>query len=200
MKYYEASINTFTVEHYKARPKTGEEIRLMATLPVLLGAKGLMYWFKSTSKDYDDPAKVGKFIGLQPYSDDYSSLYGSLSGEELLKSNVLGGDYVCFPDANNLDDVYNNDAYLFDVMGIDSNHIYIGLASTRLAISRVNKWVQNCEAELMKLRLVAWYGKGFLTLKHQDPTYGSLKVFSWFLAWDKTRNRIDTSRCKSNKI
>ncbi len=182
LKYYNVEINSFTVNGWSSRPKTGEEIRLMATLPVLLGAKGLLYWKKETEANF----QTGGWIGLQPYVEgyDYQQIYGNLSGEELLKSNALGGDYVCFPDANNFDDVYNNDAYLFDVMGIDSNHIYIGLASTRLAISRVNKWVQNCEAELMKLRLVAWYGKGFLTLYHQDPAFGTDTIMKNFLSLD----------------
>jgi len=85
-------------------------------------------------------------------------------------------------------------------MGIDRNHIYIGLASTRLAVARVNEWVSRCEDELMKLRLVAWYGKGFLTLKHQDPAYGTVNMLAKYLAWDEANNMVDTSRFTSNKI
>lgn len=201
LMYYDSSpeISTFTMCIGDHRPKTGEEIRLMATLPVLLGAKGLMYWYKTTSSEYKI-SNNGTWLGLQPYREDFdfTQLYGNMSGEELLKSDLMGGDYIKFPnDANGFDESYRPNYFDFDTMGIDSNHIYIGLASTRLAIARVNQWVSRCEDELMKLRLVSWYGKGFLTLKHQDLAYGTDNMLSKFLAWDEANNMIDTSRFKT---
>jgi len=101
-KYRDSNISTFTLEKGDHRPKTGEEVRLMATLPVLLGAKGLMYWYKTTSGNFQQTNSDG-YLGLQPNRADFdfTSLYGNMSGEELLKSSLMGGDYIKFPgDAN----------------------------------------------------------------------------------------------------
>src|SRR5690606_2297722 len=49
--------------------------------------------------------------------------------------------------------------------------------------------------ELMKLRLIASYSKGFRVLQNHHPDYPA-NILSQFLAWDEANNMIDTSRFK----
>ncbi len=196
IEFHNPEINSFVLKKGKRRPMTGEEVRLMVTHPILMGAKGLLYWKKGTENTF---TTKGGFMGLQPNSNNYEELYGDLQGEDLLKSDLLGGDYLCFPDANGLDTSFNSAAFDFEKMGIDTNHIYLGLKSSRLTVSRINQWVTNCEDELMKLRLVAWYGKGYLTLQNHHPDYPD-NVFNKYLAWDNARNRLNTTLFHSRPV
>lgn len=181
--------NSRTFSMYPAantsRPKTGEEIRLATNLPTILGAKGLMYWFKKTEIPFEITVKDGKqsssyvWLGLLPRN--FSST--NLTGDELVLSDIIGGDYVkTVNDPNGFTNYFVPSVYSLNDLGVASNRIYIGLKSTRFEIMKLNKWIDRIESNkiaipslyqesLMDLRLVAWKGKGFTTMENQDPTY-----------------------------
>ncbi|HRT68423.1 MAG TPA: hypothetical protein P5216_06760, partial [Bacteroidota bacterium] len=53
-------------------------------------------------------------------------------------------------------------------MGLDADHIYIGIKSARAEIYKMHKWIKANENILMNLRLQAWYAKGFSKWYVQD--------------------------------
>ncbi|OGU56833.1 MAG: hypothetical protein A2X64_07415 [Ignavibacteria bacterium GWF2_33_9] len=176
-----------------ARPRTGEENRLMINTAINLGAKGLIYWFKTSNAKFWNGSGE---LGLQP-----QNLTTSLTGDELLYSEDLGGDYVLgndnqnVSDPNGFDDHFNNSSYDFSTMDIDKDNIFIGLKSARTEINKIHKWIKANENTLMNLKLQAWYGKGFLELYKQNPSsiYSNLMNFYIDINNIKTRplNRVE---------
>ena len=176
--YRDSALNhSFTLNGYE-RPKTGEETRLMMNIPILLSAKGLLYWLKTTSDVFpSDAYNIVSALGLQPYSRNYDSLYSGLQGQNLIYSDRIGGDYIrMHNDPNGLDTCYRWGVYIFSIMGIDSNQIYTGLKSTRAEMYKMHKWIKANETTLMNLRLQSWYAKGFTKwyVQHPDITTGNL--------------------------
>jgi hypothetical protein len=133
------------------RIKTGEELRCMAWQYLILGAKGLMYDRAYSSSPYS---------GLLP-------LVGFTSGTGSAES-TWGGDYFTNPDSSGFHALINFPV-VAAAMGLqDTNHIYIGRKSQRGVAKGINTWAMHNSDELMRLRLVGWYAKGFRTFVNGD--------------------------------
>ncbi|MGA2296305.1 MAG: hypothetical protein ABSG15_02025 [FCB group bacterium] len=189
---YHTPFNSFTLSNGSGnRPKTGEEVSVMLSEPVILGAKGLFFWYKSRL----DSLPHSIWAGLQKSVD--SSFQSSLPiGDSLVYSDIIGGDYIDLIDPYNYrwDSCFNPNAYYFDTLGIDQNHIYIGLKSTRASIMKINKWIEANEQKLINLHLTAWYGHGFTNWYLQDPNYTFIQYTQHFLDSIVDLNNIKTRR------
>nr|HPI19215.1 hypothetical protein [Candidatus Kapabacteria bacterium] len=174
------------------RPKTGEEIRLMLQSMIIHGVKG--YTMDRLSSDSLPPKpndSDGNLMGIA------SRNFRGYGADTILASDAIGSDWMLSGDDTNIGFYVNRkdigEHYLVD----DTNKIYFGRRSTRLEIKRIHDWISRCEDELMKLRLVAWMGKGYRLWNNHHPDYPDSITFRRFLAWDEANNMIDTSRFKS---
>ena len=147
--------STYSIDKPGHRPKTGEEINLMVNEPLILGAKGLLYWFKTEGKD-------GKALGMQNYNNlGYIQQLALDTLETLLYSNKIGGDFIQTHDPFININKLNKSQLRLNMFGHDSNRVYIGIKSLRTQLYKTHKWINALDDELMDLRLQAWHGKGF---------------------------------------
>ncbi|OGU41382.1 MAG: hypothetical protein A2X61_13015 [Ignavibacteria bacterium GWB2_35_12] len=177
--------NSFTLEGN--RPSTGEELRFITHNPILFGAKGILYWKKGSLDMFINDTSKG-YLGIQ--SSQEINFQNSLpSGDSLIYSDTIGGDYInVINDPNRFHLYYDSTKYNFDVMGIDSSRIYIGLKSARAELARFHKWIDVVEDTLMDLKLSAWYGKGYKIFQLQDSAkYGDSSLLSHFIMNDRNQ-------------
>ncbi|HPI20548.1 MAG TPA: hypothetical protein PKY56_09275 [Candidatus Kapabacteria bacterium] len=207
-----ASHTTYSKIPLDSRPLTGEELRLSCWNALIMGAKGLFYDgpdFNDDSIDNDlssDP-KTYSNTRLQHYNHakifEPNIDFDYMSDEEFLDSDnpYIGGDFISsIYEPNSLyAKLQNKDSIAFN-MGTTQDKLYIGRRSLRLELKKIHDQIRRCEDELMKLRLVAWMGKGYRLWNNHHPDYPDDSTFRRFLAWDEANNRIDTTRFASNKI
>ena len=188
--YKDTTINSFCLAYRGNRPKTGEELRLMINEPIILGTKGLFYWFKTRN----DSLPNSLFSGLQNSMD--SNFQRSLpTGDTLVYSDIISGDYIDLSDSTfyNWKNHFISSVYDWQTMRVDSNHIYIGLKSARAEIMKKNMWIQEVEDTLLNLKLVAWYGKGFKILYLDSTEIQTDTIIKEFI-------QLDTTKLKTRKI
>ena len=167
------------------RPKTGEEIRMLLNSSLIRGCKGFIY---DGDENYHFPnCHMGNMgIGDGTRICDTSDVF----------SNWVGADYI--DSINNTWNAFNYAKLdtLAKRMGISRNKVYIGTRSIRTELFNFHSKIRRADEELMKLRLVASYSKGFRVQQNHHPDYPDDSTFRIFLAWDNVRNRIDTTRFK----
>jgi len=170
------------------RPKTGEEIRMLLNSSLIRGCKGFIY---DGDENYHFPdCHMGNMgIGDGTRISDTSDFF----------SNWVGADYI-----DNVNNTWNAYPYadltaLSTTMGVPENKIYIGTRSLRSELYSFHSKIRRADEELMKLRLIASYSKGYRVQQNHHPDY-SANVLSQYLAWDTTNNMIDTNRFSNNKI
>ena len=148
----------------KVRPCTGEEFNLMSRYSVFLGARGVFYWLKVRIYDiiHMDDEGGGSCMGLQA-SDSTHYLDALNKDITQFDDPVMNNDFIDFT----RDDPqylwkrhFVHDTYAWDKMNIDSSRVYIGLQTLRYEMKKFNEWIEHNNDLLMKLRLVAWFGKG----------------------------------------
>jgi len=168
------------------RPKTGEEIRMLLNSSLIRGCKGFIY---DGDENYHFPnCHMGNMgIGDGTRICDTSDVF----------SNWVGSDYI--DSINNTWNAFNYAKLdtLAKRMGISRNKVYIGTRSIRTELFNFHSKIRRADEELMKLRLVASYSKGFRVQQNHHPDYPDDSTFRRFLAWDTTRNRLDTTQFKS---
>jgi len=171
------------------RPKTGEEIRMLLNSSLIRGCKGFIY---DGDENYHFPdCHMGNMgIGDGTRISDTSDFF----------SNWVGADYI-----DNVNNTWNAYPYadltaLSTRMGVPENKIYIGTRSLRSELYNFHSKIRRADEELMKLRLVASYSKGFRVQQNHHPDYPDDSTFRRFLAWDEANNMVDTSRFSNNKI
>ncbi len=181
------------------RAQTGEEIRYCAWNSLIMGAKGMFYDGTDYYLLYDGIDDDGTFHRFQHYNytKEYNNAnFESMSDEEFLDSDhpYIGGDFInsTFEPDNLYGKLYNRNA-IASTMGTIPSKLYIGRRTQRLELKKIHDQIRRCEDELMKLRLVAWMGKGFRLWNNHHPDYPD-NIFSQYLAWDTTNNMIDTTR------
>jgi hypothetical protein len=160
------------------RPLTDSELNNEVLTPIILGAKGLIYYFKSTYDWTENNASesihqgMPQVLGLQKRDNT-----SSLNGLDYVLDDNIGGDYIIpFTTVNdpNFDDHYvSNPEYRFDILGVDQNHHFIGIRSLRYQLYKINRWIKFNEPELLNLKLVAWLGVGHRKWYTQDIAYGN---------------------------
>ncbi|HPI20168.1 MAG TPA: hypothetical protein PKY56_07335, partial [Candidatus Kapabacteria bacterium] len=189
------SYNNTDYTRYSHRPLTGEEFRLFASLGVLLGAKGLFYdGAESIISNYDKQ----QFYDYEFLTSNQRTTLNNMTDEEFLDSDLAGPDFI-----RTSNEIMNLNDRLYDLDTIakyldrPANKLYIGRRSLRKEMKRLHDQIRRCEDELMKLRLVAWMGKGYRLWNNHHPDYPDDSTFRRFLAWDTTRNMVDTTRFKS---
>ncbi len=186
-----------TAAHFKDhRPLTGEEFRYFVGSGLILGAKGIFYDGGETNYD----SSKTQFYDGDCISPATRTILEDLPDDEFLDSEIAGPDFIR---TENEILKLNERLYYLDTIAkyLDrpKDKLYVGRRSLRKEMKRVHDQIRRCENELMKLRLVAWMGKGFRLWNNHHPDYPA-NVLSQYLAWDTTRNRIDTTRFTSNKI
>jgi hypothetical protein len=183
-------IDSFTFHQYNCSA-TGELTRLKMYSPLILGCKGLCYWFK-VERPHLDFSGDGRYIGLLSNVHDIPEITQNFTLDSLIYYDGIGGDYIKLQDdPNDIDDVFDDSEYRFETLGIDANHVYIGLKSARSEINKVHKWIDAVEGDLLNLRLQAWYGKGFVRLYSQHPDHNAIAdtIIKQFIDYDDIRTK-----------
>jgi hypothetical protein len=160
---------TNTISTIQIRPCTGEEFNLLSHYPVFLGSKGVFYWLKSRiyGIEKDSSAGYGSFMGLQA-SDSISYIDGLPKDISQFDEPSMNLDFIDF----NRDDPnyrwnrhFDYNSYVWDLMNINSNRVYIGLQTLRYEIKKLNDWADHNSDFLLKLKLISWYGHGHSNIK-----------------------------------
>ncbi len=142
------------------RPKTGEEIRLITSLPVLLGAKGVFLDRETNKKPLggDNFTGIGDGMKINP---NLSNFLSDEVGEDYYtgNANIDNWGLTEYIDLNTVT----------SRLGIPVNKFYTGVKSTRSSIERVFRWIRKSDTTLMNLRLLAWRAKSYKTWYHQHP-------------------------------
>lgn len=183
---WSVSNNQFSnVLNPSGRPITGEEARLQMSLPLLLGAKGFQYWFKTAG--FITSNNTWEYTGLQSINGTNIS---NLTGDELIKSDLIGGDYI-YPGNNlyALNSFYSTlSPFNYTDLYLNPNEkkLYTGIKSTRYEMMKWHKIIRRLEYnktylprfyphDLVDLQLAAWYGKGFTTMYSQRKELDAIK-------------------------
>jgi hypothetical protein len=164
--------DTITKEIYlvQRRPLTGEEVRLFNNLPLILGCKGLDYWWGTSDFNIDINGNLlfGS-IGMASFNGTHNELP---TGDDLLNSSLIGGDFIQFPsDPSTFTKFLNINSILWDTLAISQNRMYVGRASARWETTKLNRWIEAVQDTLMNLHLTAWYAHGFKNWYIQDPIF-----------------------------
>jgi hypothetical protein len=150
------------------RANTGEELRLDCFLPIILGAKGLIYDGNHTDNDL---AKSQFYDGNQINPTTRATLE-SLGDSAFLNSDIGGSDFIR-PGGEILN--FNSRMICLDTIGKYQtrpyNKIYYGRKSCRLEMRKVHEWIRATENTLMQLRLQCWWAKGYREWYQQHPKY-----------------------------
>ena len=163
-----ADFNSYSITKSGHRPKTGEEISLITNVPVILGAKGLLYWVKT-----ERPEALGLTNELNRLKNKQDSLP---TGETLIYLDSIGGDFIQTPDPFNPVNQVNLSILRLDKFHRDSDKVYIGIKSARSQLHKWHRWINAVDSELMNLRLQAWYGKGYKSWEVRNQ-YNSFKYW-----------------------
>lgn len=192
---YNPDYNAYFLPHGNNRPKTGEEFRNTLNSTLILGSKGIFYWIKSKEafKKYSFANSNEVTLGIQN-NDEYYFQFGLQTGENLLYSESIGGDYINKNDnANstyNWASKYDSTKYDWNRMGVPVDSLYIGLRSMRAEMYKVHSFLKANEQELLNLDLQAWYGKGFTKLYTQGYQYNhNDTIIKNFVKYDNIRTR-----------
>lgn len=165
---YGSGYNDRAVVTSGSKSNTGEEIRLMTWSRIILGAKGLTYDRAYSQKltPYINEEDKGKFgiagftNGLSNNESDWGSDF--LNEKDDTVSSTDGHWYgsALWPHIN------RDTVAKYQRVPVD--RIYLGRKSNRVVTKGIHEWIRNNEAELMRLRLVGWYAKGFRTFVNGD--------------------------------
>ena len=185
--------NKPTAAYFRShRPLTGEEFRYFVGSGLILGAKGLFYDGGETNYDITKT----QFYDGDCISPATRTILEELPDDEFLDSEIAGPDFIRTEnEIMNLNDrLYYLDT-IAKYLDRPKDKLYVGRRSLRKEMKRLHDQIRRCEYELMKLRLVAWMGKGYRLWNNHHPDYPA-NVLSQYIAWDTTRNGIDTTRFK----
>lgn len=180
---YDTSFKSFNI---LSRPKTGEEVRLMTFTPIVLGAKGLFFYLKSRCSSLPSPLDITFQI-----SSETAFLDSLPAGEELIYSDINGGDYINLNDSAyyHFKQNFAPDVYDWSLLGINQDRIYYGIKSTTAEIYKINRWIRTVEQTLVNLKLKAWFGKGFFQLYSQSPEFSNSNILEDYVYYNGIRTK-----------
>lgn len=180
---WQTSLSFNSIYNYDYSPLTGEELNLEAFYPLALGAKGEFYWRKV--RDFNNVFNSANSIiveaNLQPsnsptFLNKLNAIESATGLESILTHPQMYGDFFDFSSpaydtlyrwgAN-----YDINKYNWNLMDITQNRVYLGLNTIRTGLVRHNQWIKYNNDVLVKLKLVAWRGKGFSKFYQQDTGY-----------------------------
>jgi len=156
------------------RPCTGEEARLELTLPLLLGSKGFMYWHNTPIQS---SASNSYIQGL--YSSEAEGWLDTLrttfnnNPHNAVMSPQTASDWLNRTDNRFYpwQQWFNGTQHNWNLLGHDSNHVYLGDRTALYEVYRLNNYIRANEQEFLSLKLQAWYGKGYISIYSQTPTH-----------------------------
>jgi hypothetical protein len=170
------------------RAKTGEETRLDLSYAMILGAKGNLYWVKTLGEEGNTTDALD--LGLQLHTaPSYQALLPT--GEELIYDDTTGRDYLyrLEPFYYKWNEKFKGYNYDWTTLGVDSNHFYIGLQSTRSEVYKQNAYLNTIGDELLDLNLLSWYGKGHIKMYCQHPDIETDTIIKQFIDYDNIRTK-----------
>jgi hypothetical protein len=149
------------------RTMTGEEYSLATYIPLIFGAKGLIYDGPGKFTDITDaPGKTYFYDGIFIDAAEKAMIEDpSYPTYDFLNTKIGGSDY--FELSN---EIYGYDTLLFNHSIIEQytgrpiDKQYFGRRTQRLAMRWVHDWVRAVEDTLMNLRMQAAYSKGYRIL------------------------------------
>jgi hypothetical protein len=184
------------------RPQTGEETRFQIWSTLIHGCKGLMF-----ERLYHQPASSAlssitiadsserPLLGaMNTLDSNITDSYLDSLGERMFDSTMAltGGDFITTGDPTHLDQYINADT-VRTWIGINPSRLYIGRLSTRHEVKRICDLIGGTNgigADLMKLQLKSWYGKGYEELRIGDTT-----LFKKYVSLDTTLLRSRSFSC-----
>lgn len=189
---------------YGNRPRTGEETRLLLWLPAMLGCNGQIYWFKRGSPKINSYVEYVTTGVMSPYNPigNTDSLYlmaqRTQTEQQLIEGDNNGADWADVAENNgwyNWASVYDHTQYRWNLMNIPQDRVYLGTKSVRTELYKFNKWASVHEQELQRMRLVAWYGKGF-TKMYCQTSDSSVSMYQDTV----TRHFVDINHIQTRPI
>lgn len=140
------------------RPPTGEEVRHILWSDVIRGCKGIMM----------DASTFP--VGIHGYDTNYCEIgiRKSWMGNHFDSTTTTESDYIQVHDTSRIH-VFVDKKRVADILDYgDSNRIYLGSASERKEVKQVFAFMTRNSDEIMRMRLVSWFSKGFKTHKSGD--------------------------------
>ena len=154
------------------RPLTGEEYRVLTNIPLILGAKGLLYDGAFTNGLSSSKSKTGIYDYTCISPEEIKDTIEAWDDYRFLRSDSAGADYI-----KNDDEIFEIDEriYSFDdlaqYMNRPKDKIYMGRKSLRLEMKKQHDWIEAVGSTLMNLRLQCYYGKGLKKWYLQHSKY-----------------------------
>ncbi|MBL7973844.1 MAG: hypothetical protein JNJ85_02960, partial [Candidatus Kapabacteria bacterium] len=156
------------------RPCTGEEARLELTLPLLLGSKGFIYWHNAPSRSMVTDSYIQGLYSSEEegWLDTLRTTFNN-NQQNAVMSVQTAGDWLNRTDNRFYpwQQWFNGTQHNWNLMGHDSDHVYLGDRTARFEVYRMNNFIRANEQELLALKLQAWYGKGYISMYTQTPTH-----------------------------
>ncbi|NQW30633.1 MAG: T9SS type A sorting domain-containing protein, partial [Ignavibacteria bacterium] len=169
-----------SVEFANARPKSVGELRLQSWLPIVLGAKGLIY-YNSNTHTFPNVNDVGYWNGTKTlskegrefgFANDASVPWNvspfnatTPSGiDSSFESDGIGGDYVKSGDTSRFDTYCRNgiDSVATKLNdGTPSDSIFVGRKTQRQIAREVTSRLMPHSVELANIHLVSWFSRGY---------------------------------------
>lgn len=175
--------NTPTSFHFTYgynRPKSAEEIRLQSWNQVILGAKGLLYYYGPSNRPNDHtihdriPLTIGLTRTVENSWFNADGTMGTTLNGFTNASLLLGYDFIPtnVSDPNNdtiiglaqcLTDESNtvNFAYYSGYQNTANNRFYVGMRSSRMEAARCLTQMREIEDTLMHLHMMGWKAVGY---------------------------------------
>jgi len=153
------------------RPKSAEEMRLQMWHPLVLGAKGLIFFSGTTDHApadaafWDKPAdpKTIEF-GCAAHTDDVATVT-TVSGVNRINSDLIGTDYLIAGEAGDADDYVTNGlpatSAALHGSATGAPGVYVGRKAMRQVMLEVLHGITPYSNVLNDLQLVGWRAKGF---------------------------------------
>lgn len=173
--------------YFLHRPFTGEDIRLFSSLPLLLGAKGIMYDGESTGTDY---LKLMMYDNLQLDSSLRYNLENNLSDYEFIHSDEVGPDFIRTDnEIFNINSRFSPLDTLALYLSRPKDKIYISRKTQRTELYKLHSWIRTIDTTLMKLKLAAWQAKGYAKWYQQDPIFTEPNILGKYVNLNQIRTK-----------
>jgi hypothetical protein len=176
------------------RPKTGEEMRLLSSFPIIMGAKGLCSYRGTAAMEAELAILKNGDIGLASIIPTLD--HAALNDDESIldQEDLIGGDFLAPADPSGMQIYLDNSAIEWNTLGYedtDLRRFYIGRRSARWEMTKLNRWLAVPEVNdvLVNLKLVAWHAKGFTCWDVQDPNITTPNIINNFIDIDNIKTR-----------
>ncbi len=176
-------------------PLTGDETSYMISKSLILGTKGLCYDREASENHlriFQPGTKTASTEDLKGFTwyDEHDSLsLRATSLSDIINTDSSGGDFL---DRNNDRlDLYKwlDTNKIKTLLTPSMDRVYLGFKSMQKSAYKLHSFIRNNESFLMGLKLQCYYGQGFLSMYHQNPSYTESNIMNKYILKDSIRTR-----------